>query len=177
MSRKRFRDEDDGEPFAKLLEALERNSENLKKVMGSIAGVCEAVDGKYEENTEKILKNINSLHADVEKLIKALQSKVYVDQGSAPSLSGTEGSDRSVMIMRCQDWEQFESFAVGAKFTGFSYLVSDNIFEADAVKGNQIIAYTGPIPSIEDLLKAWLSNRLAVPKGTVFAGTIEAAER
>ena len=73
-------------------------------------------------------------------------------------------------VVKCASWTDFEGYAKGAQQVVFAIRESDKVFEADAIKGNQIIAYIGKIPDVNELLKVWLSNKLG--SAYTYEGTI-----
>jgi len=77
------------------------------------------------------------------------------------------------LVVKCANWADFEAHAKGVQQVVFTIRESDRLFEADAVKGNQIIAYIGKIPEVNELLKVWLSNKLG--SASAFEGTITKA--
>jgi hypothetical protein len=77
------------------------------------------------------------------------------------------------LVVKCANWADFEAYAKGVQQVVFTIRESDKVFEADAVKGNQIIAYIGKIPEVSELLKVWLSTKLG--SASAFEGTITKA--
>lgn len=49
-------------------------------------------------------------------------------------------------ILRCKQWEDFQSLAVKSQTLSFNYKEEEKIFQADALKGNQFITYIGALP-------------------------------
>ena len=54
----------------------------------------------------------------------------------------------------------------------FSINETDKVFQAEAVKGNQIITYTGSLPSFSLILKAWLSQQVGIGELNIFEGSL-----
>lgn len=52
------------------------------------------------------------------------------------------------IILRCKQWDDFQNLASQARTLSFMYKEAERSFQADALKGNQIITYTGEIPSL-----------------------------
>ena len=80
---------------------------------------------------------------------------------------------KSRAVLHYNHLEEFQALATQSQIIAYTYLDSQNVFEAYAVKNNQIFVYTGEIPRIEVLLKAWLSKLLLVPQEKIFQGTIK----
>jgi hypothetical protein len=55
----------------------------------------------------------------------------------------------------------------------FSYNEDEKVFQADALKGNQIIKYTGALPNFSIILKTWLSRQLAITERNILEGFLD----
>jgi len=49
---------------------------------------------------------------------------------------------------------------------------AEKTFQADALKGNQIVTYSGEIPKFAALLKMWLSKQLEIPEKKILEGVL-----
>ncbi len=76
------------------------------------------------------------------------------------------------MILRCKQWEDFQNLAFQAQTLSFSYKEEEKIFQADALKGNRIITYSGALPKFSQILKAWLSKELGIPEKSILEGVL-----
>lgn len=175
-------DNEDTEPFVVVLESLKRNSENLKNVLDTISRICDTVDNKYAANTAKIIGKIDVLQIEVKNLVNILETKQSNIDIPPPPPSGVNqlylhlGPNTQTMktaILRYKHWEDFQTVASKSEMIAFTYREQEKLFEADVYKNNQILAYVGDMPKIDELLKAWLSSRLAVPREKVFEGTVK----
>jgi hypothetical protein len=70
-------------------------------------------------------------------------------------------------VLRRKHIEDFKSFAFGVQTIFFWFKVDESIFQADALKNIQIIAYAGSLPHFLAGLKAWLVAQLNVPENKV----------
>jgi len=52
------------------------------------------------------------------------------------------------------------------------YKEAEKTFQADALKGNQIITYSGELPQLTALLKMWLSKQLEIPEKKILEGVL-----
>jgi hypothetical protein len=52
------------------------------------------------------------------------------------------------------------------------YREPEKIFQVDAVKDNQIVTYSGPLPKETAMLKVWLSRQLDVPEKKILEGIL-----
>jgi hypothetical protein len=49
------------------------------------------------------------------------------------------------VILRCKQWEDFQTLARQAQALSFLYKEAEKAFQADALKNNQIITYSGEL--------------------------------
>lgn len=89
----------------------------------------------------------------------------------APTANVVVAGAQSV-ILRCKQWEDFQTLAVKAQTLSFSYKKEEKVFQADALKGNQIITYSGALPKFSSILKRWLSKQLDVPERSILEGVL-----
>ena len=76
------------------------------------------------------------------------------------------------VILRCKKWDDFQTLAYKAQTLSFMFKDVEKTFQTDALKGNQIITYSGPLPSYESLLKMWLSKQLEVSEKQILEGVL-----
>jgi hypothetical protein len=76
------------------------------------------------------------------------------------------------VILRCKQWEDFQTLAYRAQTLSFSYKEDEKVFQADALKGNQIITYSGALPKFSSILKTSLSKQLDVPETNILEGVL-----
>jgi hypothetical protein len=76
------------------------------------------------------------------------------------------------VILRCKQWEDFQTLAYQAQTVSFLYRETEKMFQADALKDNQIITYSGELPKEISLLKIWLSKQLDIPEKKVLEGIL-----
>ena len=62
--------------------------------------------------------------------------------------------------------------ATKAQTLSFNFKEDEKTFQVDALKGNQIITYTGPSPNLSAILKSWLAKQLDVSEKNVLEGTL-----
>jgi hypothetical protein len=74
--------------------------------------------------------------------------------------------------MRCKQWEDFQTLARQAQTVSFLYRETEKTFQADALKNNQIITYSGELPKPTTLLKAWLAKQLDIPENKILEGIL-----
>ena len=76
------------------------------------------------------------------------------------------------VILRCKQWEDFQTLANQAQTVSFLYREAEKTFQADALKDNQIITYSGELPKQIPLLKTWLSKQLGIPEKNILEGIL-----
>ncbi|MEM2466833.1 MAG: hypothetical protein QXZ47_06055, partial [Candidatus Bathyarchaeia archaeon] len=59
-----------------------------------------------------------------------------------------------------------------AQALSFLYKETEKTFQADALKNNQIMTYSGELPKPTTLLKSWLSKQLEVPEEKILEGIL-----
>jgi hypothetical protein len=151
--------------------SLNENSKDLRELNSEIQEISQQ------------LKDVNELKAAISRLSDLL-SQSMSQRGSETEMKKTSDTPDHKMspttieatttsdyfVVKCTNWEDFEAHAKGVQQVVFAIRESDRVFEADAVKGNQIIAYIGKVPEVNELLKVWLSSKLG--STSAFEGTI-----
>jgi hypothetical protein len=136
--------------------------------------------GKMETVEEKI----NNLQKEVTNLIgylsnapkKALPAEVKEQEPqvqAAISVSPTVVQGGLSVILRCKHWADFQALAMHAQTLFFSYKENEKVFQVDALKGNQIIMYTGAFSNFSMILKAWLSRQLEITEENILEGSLD----
>jgi seryl-tRNA synthetase len=169
-----------------IINVLKEHEQNLDKLINQLATVTEqigdidALNGKVENVEEKI----NIMQKEVTNLIgsmsnapkEALQAAVKEQELQAqatPAVSLGVVQGGTSVILRCKQWEDFEVLAMHAQALTFSYNEDEKVFQADALKGNQIIKYTGALPNFSIILKTWLSRQLAITERNILEGFLD----
>lgn len=176
-----------------VMSMLKENSEDLNALLNEVRKVADRMEGVCELSSYKrVEEKINGLQKDIRDLLETRQCAIVDSEVAAPApvavsapvapLAEVKVAPRnapevvemrgSPVVMRCTNWGDFLAFASNAQTVSFVYREPDKIFEADAVKNNQVLAYIGEIPKATVLLKLWLSGSLEVPEGRIFEGTL-----
>ena len=168
--------------FIPIVNSLKENSEYLKSLLNEVRTIGNRMDYISESSTlKKIEERMNRLENDIRNLSKFLQPAPQETQilTSVTGVKEVEGNlteileaRKSPVVLRCKSWEDFQTFASQPQTVSFTYIESENIFEADALKNNQIVAYVGEVPKPVELLKAWLSSRLKLFEEKVYEGAL-----
>jgi hypothetical protein len=168
-----------------IINVLKEHEQTLDKSIQELATVTEQRGSLSvpEAKIEKIEQKLDSLQKEVAKLIGYLttQSKTPSSPSSpleptaktTPNVSPPIIQGMSSVILNCKQWEDFHLLAMHSQTLLFSIKENEKIFQAEAVKGNQIITYAGTIPSSSSLLGVWLSQQLSIMRHNVFEGSLE----
>jgi len=154
--------------------SLNENSKDLRELNNEIREISQQ------------LKEINELKSVILRLSELLSQSISQKGGETEQDRNYAMRDRKIpstnievaptsdyLVVKCANWADFEAYAKGVQQVVFAVRESDSMFEADAVKGNQIIAYIGKIPAVSELLKVWLSTKLG--SDSAFEGAITKA--
>lgn len=203
MSRKPQSKDEALEALDFIVNVLKEHEKDLDKLIGELATVTEALGATSELNTkvEKIEERITGLQNEITNLINFISNQPHptIAQATAtttataiPTRETPQTENASVIpvptlaeapmtthglpvILRCKQWEDFQNLAAQAQTVSFITKETEHTFQADALKGNQIITYNGETPKIAPLLKIWLSKQLCLPEQKVLEGVLAIA--
>ena len=163
-----------------IVNVLKEHEKDLDKLINELATVTEQIGdtGELSGKVEKVEAKIEILQKEVTNLIghlsgiskEALPSAVPKEHLNEVA-ADTVQIGRSV-ILHCKKWEDFQNLAVKAQTLSFSYKEEERIFQADALKGNQFITYSGSLPKLSSILKMWLSRQFDVPECNILEGIL-----
>jgi hypothetical protein len=76
--------------------------------------------------------------------------------------------------LNCKQWCDFQTLALDAETLSFSFSYNEveKSFRADALKGNQIVTYSGELPKLSSPLKCWLSKQFNIPENKILEGAL-----
>jgi hypothetical protein len=177
-----------------IVNVLKEHEKDLDRLINELGTVTEKMGdtGELSGKVEKVEERLSTLQTEITNLISQLsasreqtvtmipqqQAQVYL-QPSSQLPSKPRADEVSVkeirgppVILRCKVWEDFQGIAVQAQTLSFMYREPEKIFQVDAVKDNQIITYSGPLPKEATLLKVWLSKQLEVPEKKILEGIL-----
>jgi hypothetical protein len=158
-----------------VLKEHEKDLDRLINELGTVAGALGAT-GELSSKVEKVEERISGLQNEMCSLINYLAASPR----EAPVLTEekkTEVVQTGLMhgppvILRCKQWEDFETLAFQAHTLSFMCKDEEKTFQADAIKGNQIVTYSGELPKSAALLKIWLSKQLGIPEKRILEGVL-----
>jgi hypothetical protein len=168
-----------------IVNVLKEHEKDLDKLINELATVTEQLGdtGGISDKVEKVEEKINNLQKEVTNLITYMSGitpkeslpaavKKQTSQATSPASPVPAPEGKPSVILRCKQWEDFQTLAFQAQTLSFCYKEEEKIFQADALKGNQIITYNGPLPKFSSILKAALSKQLDVPETNILEGVL-----
>jgi hypothetical protein len=161
-----------------IVNVLKEHEKDLDKLIGELGTVTDRLGetGEISSKVEKVEERISGLQNEINSLVSYLSMAPQ----EAPVLTQeqkTEVVQAGVMhgppvILRCKQWDDFQTLAFQAQTLSFMYKEAEKTFQADALKGNQIITYSGELPQLTALLKMWLSKQLEIPEKKILEGVL-----
>ena len=163
-----------------IVNVLKEHERDLDKLINELATVTEQLGdtGELTGKVEKVEEKISGLQKEVTNLISYLSGApkealpAVAKEQASQAVPAVEVQGRPSVILRCKQWEDFQTLAFQAQTLSFSYKEEEKSFQADALKGNQIITYIGALPKFSSILKMWLSRQLDVPEKKILEGVL-----
>jgi hypothetical protein len=161
-----------------IVNVLKEHEKDLDRLINELAAVTEQLGetGELSGKVEKVEEKITGLQNEISGLINYLSTSpreappVIKEQKAEVVQAGVVPGPP--VILRCKQWEDFQTLGFQAQTLSFMYKEAEKAFQADALKGNQIITYSGELPKLTALLKMWLSKQLDVPEKKILEGIL-----
>jgi hypothetical protein len=163
-----------------IINILKEHEQILDKSIHALAMVTEQIGDQdaLKVKMENVGEKINLLKKEIDNLtghlsndpVNGLSSAANMEESLSPSQS-TAQSELS-MTLCCKQWGDFQFLAKQAQTLTFSINASENVFQAEALKGNQIITYTGTMLELSPILKTLFSQQIGIPESNVIEGHI-----
>jgi len=178
MSRKPQSKDEALEALDFIVNVLKEHEKDLDRLITELGTVAEQLGetGELSGKVEKVEERISGLQNEISSLINYLSTSpreapvVIKEQKSEVMQTGVMHGPP--VILRCKQWEDFQTLAFQAQTLSFMYKDAEKTFQADALKGNQIITYSGELPKFTSLLKMWLSKQLEIPEKKILEGVL-----
>jgi len=164
-----------------IVSVLKEHEKDLDRLINELGNITEKMGdtGELSGKVEKVEERLTTLQNEIANLITYL-SAPHEPPPVSPQISATQKSENVLaretrgpsVILRCKLWEDFQTMAIQAQTLSFMYRESDKAYQVDAVKDNQIITYSGPLPKETSMLKTWLSKQLDVPEKKILEGIL-----
>lgn len=158
-----------------VLKEHEKDLDRLIRELGKVATTL-GETGELSSKVEKVEEKISGLQNEITELVNYLSSSPQETSVLTPEqkteVAPTNAMHGPPVILRCKQWEDFQTLSCQAQTLSFMYKDAEKTFQADALKGNQIITYSGELPKLTALLKMWLSKQLEVPEKKILEGVL-----
>jgi hypothetical protein len=161
-----------------IVNVLKEHEKDLDRLIGELGTVTEALGetGELSCKVEKVEERISGLQNEINSLVSYLsaspQEKPVLTPPQKTAVVQTSVMHGPPVILRCKQWEDFQTLSYQAQTLSFMYKDAEKTFQADALKGNQIITYSGELPKFTALLKMWLSKQLEIPEKKILEGVL-----
>ncbi len=152
-----------------LSSKVERVEEKIGNLQNLVTNLLDYIS-KQKNGVPATISNVEAKNQVVPTPVPASPVSVSVP-AAAPAFAPVMPSGPSV-ILRCRQWEDFQALANQAQTLSFTYKEAEHVFQADALKGNQVVTYSGELPKLTSMLKIWLSKQLGVPEVQVLEGVL-----
>jgi hypothetical protein len=161
-----------------IVNVLKEHEKDLDKLINELGTVAEQLGdtGELSSKVDKVEERITGLQNEISSLVNYLST---APREAPPAIKEqkSEAVPAAVIpgppvILRCKQWEDFQTLAFQAHTLSFMYKEAEKTFQADALKSNQIITYSGELPKLTALLKTWLSKQLDVPEKKILEGIL-----
>jgi hypothetical protein len=162
-----------------IVNVLKEHEKDLDRLINELGTVTEQMGGSGEVSNkiEAVNKKIDNLQKEIAKMTGQVQNieapktapaTVEQQTASAPAQMPTGPQ----LQIKCNTWEDFQNIAAKSQMLTFSFKEAEHVFEVNAVKGNQLITYSGELPKMSALLKCWLSMQLSIPEKSMLDGVL-----
>jgi len=168
-----------------IVNVLKEHEKDLDRLINELGNITEKMGdtGELSGKVEKVEERLTTLQNEITNLITYLSAQPESQPMSHQLLQKQKPQEVEVketvretkgppVILRCKLWEDFQTMATQAQTLSFMYREAEKAFQVDAVKDNQIITYSGPLPKETLMLKAWLSKVLDVPEKKILEGIL-----
>ena len=171
-----------------IINALKIREQNWDKLIDELATVSEQIADTInglKSKVEESEKKLNGLQKDVANLSGSLsnvhqedsvaaikEQEVQTQVSAAQAILPAFVLGGPSVILRCKEWADFQALAVNAQKFAFNYQEAEKVFHANALRGNQLIIYSGELPNLSLILKTWLSRLLDMPEQNILEGSL-----
>jgi hypothetical protein len=164
-----------------IINVLKEHEKDLDRLINDLGTITERLGdtGEFSGKIEKVEERLGTLQNEITNLITYLSTSrepmaipaqvTQQEKAQTPQVREMRGPP---VILRCKQWEDFQTLAHQAQTLSFLYKEAEKTFQADALKNNQIITYSGEPPKQTSLLKTWLAKQLDIPERKVLEGIL-----
>ena len=169
-----------------IVNVLREHEKALDKLIGELGSLTSklAVTGELGAKVDKVEQKINGLQNEITHLVNYISTSqreaplVVQEQKAEPAAAPKREITQALVaqgrpvILRCKQWDDFQNLAFQAQAISFMYKEAEKTFQAQALKGNQIVTYSGEVSKLTALLKMWLSKQLDVSEKQILEGAL-----
>ncbi|MDI6691297.1 MAG: hypothetical protein QME50_05445 [Candidatus Bathyarchaeota archaeon] len=167
-----------------IVNVLKEHEKDLDRLINELGNITERLGdaGELSGKIEKVEERLTSLQNEIMGLITYLSTSREASATTLPAptvqeqkqevLQAKEIRGGPPVILRCKQWEDFQTLAHQAQTLSFLYREAEKTFQVDALKDNQIITYSGELPKPTALLKTWFSKQLEIPEKKILEGIL-----
>jgi hypothetical protein len=148
-----------------IINVLKEHEKDLDRLISQLGIITESLGetGEITGRIESIEDSISNLQNEITNTLK----NIVIPQKTSTS----QTSIKSVNI-NCKKWEDFKNLANEAETVSYLFRISENTFQANAIKNGKLISYNGDIPPYTHFLKLWLSKELEVSEEDIVEGAL-----
>jgi small-conductance mechanosensitive channel len=166
-----------------IVNVLKEHEKDLDRLINELGNITERLGdaGELSGKIEKVEERLTALQNEITGLITYLSTSRETSATALPTPPAPEQKTETLqvreirgppVILRCKQWEDFQTLAHQAQTLSFLYREAEKTFQVDALKDNQIITYSGELPKPTALLKTWLSRQLEIPEKKILEGIL-----
>jgi len=164
-----------------IVNVLKEHEKDLDRLINELGGITERLGdtGELSGKIEKVEERLTTLQSEISNLITYLSAPHEAPSVPTPSaqvqraeVSLTKEMQGPPVILRCKQWEDFQTLAYQAQTLSFLFKETEKTFQVDALKNSQIITYSGELPKPASLLKSWLSKQLDIAEKKILEGIL-----
>ena len=164
-----------------IVNVLKEHEKDLDRLINELGSITERLGdtGELSGKIEKVEERLTTLQNEIANLITYLSAPheappvlTQIKQEQRAETLQVREAQGPPVILRCKQWEDFQTLAYQAQTLSFLYREAEKTFQVDALKDNQIITYSGELPKQVSLLKTWLSKQLEIPEKKILEGIL-----
>jgi hypothetical protein len=166
-----------------IINVLKEHEQTLDKAISELANITKQIGNtdKLDDKMEKIEEKIGNLQKELKNYVgnKSSVLKPFGDKKQelpvqeTSVVSNTMSQNDVSLILTCKHWIDFQTSATRAQTLTFNIKETEKIFQVDAIRGSQIIRFTGFLPNFSVIFKTWLCRQLDSPEQNILEGFLD----
>ncbi len=164
-----------------IINVLREHEKDLDRLINELGTITERLGdaGEFSGKIEKVEERLTTLQNEIANLVTYLSASKEAPAIPAQPVKEQRAESSQVreergppVILRCKQWEDFQTLAYQAQTLSFLYKEAEKTLRVDALKNNQIVTYSGALPKQASLLKTWLSKQLDISEKNILEGIL-----